>query len=102
MVYLMAESDKTEYSTLQKLDTSGKFSFPFTFPKNPGKYYFVIASGNSFETNTPESLVLLDPALFSYPEIATGSLSLRLNLTDGVTPYIPLPENTWGRMTLMQ
>lgn len=103
MIYLQGEIDKKEYSFLVKVDPSGKFVFPFTFPGTPGKYYFVLSSGNSFETNTPEEIVLLDKSTLAYPEVGTGSLILRPAITDNtINPYIALPERVWGILTLTQ
>lgn len=69
MIYLESESTKKEYSTLIRVEKNGRFTFPFTLPKIPGKYYFVVASGNSFQTSTPEYMMLLSPAELTYPEI---------------------------------
>lgn len=102
MIYLESEKDKKEYSSLVKVDSTGKFKFSFTFPKVSGKYYFVIVSGNSFQTTNPESIMLLDPTELSYPEISTGSLSFRPTLVEAPTPYIPLPPHLWATLVLSQ
>ncbi len=102
MIYLQNQSDNKEYSTLIKADTNGKFIFPYTLPTTPGKYFFVLSSGNSFETSTPEEMVLVDKNTMNYPEIATDTKNLRPTLTENTTPYIALPENTWGILTLSQ
>lgn len=102
MIYVQSQADKTDYSQLVKLDSNGKFKFAFTLPKTPGKYFFVLASGNSFETTTPESIVLIDPASLIYPVITTGSTLIKPYLVTDQSSYIPLPENTWGSLMLTQ
>ena len=102
MVYLQSEKEKQDYSLLVRVEKNGKFKFPFPLPKLSGKYYFVIASGNSFETTTPESIVLLDRENLTYPEILSWSIAFKPSITYTSTPYIPLPSDTWGSMTITQ
>ncbi len=102
MIYLQNQADQKEYSSLIKADANGKFVFPYTLPTTPGKYFFVLSSGNSFETTAPEEMVLIDKNAMNYPEISTDTISLRPSLTENTTPYIALPENTWGILTVSQ
>ena len=102
MIYLESESDKTEYSSLVRVESNGKFKFPYTLPKNPGKYYFVLASGNSFHTTQPEVIYLFDSSSLSYPDIRSDSLAYKPLLIESTTPYIWLPDFVWGEASFIQ
>jgi uncharacterized protein YkwD len=102
MVYLQSEKDKQEYSTLVRVEKNGKFKFPFILPKVSGTYYFVIASGNSFQTTEPEVLHLVDPESLSYPDIPSDSYFYKPVLQENATPYIAMPDGVWGAATLTQ
>ncbi|MBP9779585.1 hypothetical protein KBD33_03100 [Candidatus Gracilibacteria bacterium] len=102
MVYLQSEKDKQEYSTLVRVEKNGKFKFPFTLPKIPGTYYFVIASGNSFQTTEPEVLHLVDPVTLKYPDIPSESYTYKPELQNNSTPYIAMPEGVWGATVFSQ
>jgi hypothetical protein len=102
MIYFESENSKKEYSTLVRVEKNGKFKFPFTLPKIPGRYYFVVASGNSFQTSSPEFMNIVSPAELTYPEILTWSLVFRPVLIDSKTPYVSLPSLTWWTLTVNQ
>ena len=77
MTFLQNEETGEKTSFLRKVDSTGKFRFVLTFPEKSGKYVFVLASGNSFETTKPETIVLIDEASLNYPDIQKETTSVR-------------------------
>ncbi len=102
MIYLESEKDKTEYSSLIRVEKNGRFKFPFTLPKISGKYYFILASGNSFQTTEPESINLVERESITYPEIQGESLAFKPTLITGTYPYISLPPQSWATLSIQQ
>ena len=50
MVYIKSQKDSTDFSRLIRVDENGKFRAAISLPQVAGQYYFVLASGNSFQT----------------------------------------------------
>lgn len=104
MIYLENKKTKKEYSHLVKSDASGFFQLPITLPDMAGVYYYIIASGNSFSTNSPIEIKLIDPNDLQYPTLPkyTGSVTHpKLNSTLS-TPLIQLDAAIWAQFTLQQ
>lgn len=95
MVYLQNEETEEKVSFLRKVDSTGRFRVVLTFPEKSGKYVFVLASGNSFETTKPETIVLIDESSLNYPEIPKDTTIIKPILEEGETPFLKLPDNFW-------
>ncbi len=104
LIYLENKKTKKEYSYLVKTDASWYFQSVLTLPDIVGVYYCIIASGNSFSTETPVEIKLVDPSELTYPiiPVATGSLVRpRVSYISWV-PVIQLGESVWGQLTIQQ
>lgn len=72
-------------------------------PRNIGEYTFVIASGNSFETDRVSTLHLVSSTLITPPSlpIATQKITPKIDTIAGV-PSLSLGSTLWGTLTLSQ
>lgn len=78
MVFLQHEETGEKVSFLRKVhESNGKFRFVLKLPEKAGKYIFVLAAGNSFETTTPETLILIDESTLQYPELHKNPTLIR-------------------------
>lgn len=104
LIYLENKKTKKEYSYLVKSDASWYFQYVLTFPNSAGVYYFIIASGNSFSTEIPIEIKLVDPSELSYPVIPVATWSLMRPRVSYVSwlPAIQLGESAWGQLTIQQ
>jgi hypothetical protein len=84
------------------VDTSGRFTARINLPRNTGEYAFVIASGNSFETDVVSTLHLASPTLIT-PSLPAKSQKITPKIdTVGGVPSLSLGSTLWGVLTLSQ
>ncbi len=102
MVYLKNQVSGNEFSFLKTVDTSGKFHFAFTLPEEAWIYYFVLSSGNSFQTTKPELLSILNKSSFSYPSMVYEKNKVLPIFVEDEEPYIKLPDNSWWSLHVKQ
>ena len=70
LIYLSHASDAIEpISFLAPVDAKGYFRSVLALPKLAGDYTIVIASGNSFNTDTFSTITLIDPTTLTYPTL---------------------------------
>lgn len=99
-LYLQNIQTKEEITELVRTDASGNFRIPVSLPKTEWKYYIIIASGNSFESSTPQTLTLLpkstarnrvNPTQFVLPRIVYWGY-----------PYLSIGSDRWANMSIEQ
>ena len=103
LFFLQNTTTKEEISKLFTTDASGRFHAVLTLPSTPGKYSLVLASGNSFKTETFATLTLVDPLSMNYPFLPQNRMKMTPTLDGGKgVPSIPLGSSFWGHITLRQ
>ena len=99
MIYLKNKTTGTRQSQSFPLSANSTFQFVLDFPGEAGEYYFVVAAGTSFRTETPTSILLVNRTSLAPAESSTGSVETkRMTLTPkniGGTQALRLPRNTW-------
>lgn len=60
MIYLEHKKTGLKKSQSYAVSNGGIFSIVLSFPQESGEYYFVIAAGTSFRTESPSSLLLVN------------------------------------------
>jgi len=73
LIYLENKTSGEKIAELAPTNSKGEFTYLMNFPSQAGEYYFVVASGNTFETKDPPLLKLIDKDTLSYPDIPTVS-----------------------------
>ncbi len=100
MVFLQNAKTGEEFSLLAHTNVSGYFEIPLSLPKLAWKYYIVIASGNSFESSTPESITLLSRDTISHTWFVR--LANIPNLIYDTSSYISFGSGVWANMLIQQ
>ena len=59
LVYIENVETGEDISGLARTDASGNFQIPISLPNIAGKYYFIVASGNSFTSSLPQYITLI-------------------------------------------
>lgn len=104
LLYIARNDESWEHqNTLIPVDTSGKFRTSFSLPRSTGQYTFIIASGNSFNTDKFSTLELIDRSTLVYPDLPSllSRISPRISMIWAL-PSIFLPANTWAELLLTQ
>ena len=103
LLFLQNNTTKEEISKLFIADTSGQFHVVLTLPSTPGKYSLVLASGNSFKTETSATLTLVDPLSMNYPFLPQNRTKMTPILDQSNnTALISLGSAFWGNMDIRQ
>lgn len=71
VILYIAQKDGSEVikKMLIPVDNSGRFHDAVILPKGIGQYIFIIASGNSFSTDTFATIEIIDRESLVYPEL---------------------------------
>ena len=103
LFFLQNTTTKEEISKLFTTDASGRFHAVLTLPSTPGKYSLVLASGNSFKTETSATLTLVDPLSMNYPFLPQNRTKMTPILDQSNnTALISLGSAFWGNMDIRQ
>lgn len=100
MVFLQNAKTGEELSELARTDSSGYFEIPFSLPKVAGKYYIVIASGNSFESSTPETITIVSRSIT--PDSGATILSTLPSMVYDTASYLSFGSGVWSNMSINQ
>jgi hypothetical protein len=90
-------------SSLVKVEKDWTFQIQILLPKTPGKYTFVIAKGQGFNTEKFATIALVNKKNLFYPSLPTERYKIipRITTSPGV-PSIVLPDNLSADITLRQ
>lgn len=102
-VFLYIENKNTWVSknSIVRTRSDGTFSLPFVFPSDAGEYYFILSSGNSFETTNPPRVYVVDSSVLKYPYLPHNNTNtnIRININSETdTPFVSLPSSVYGEM----
>lgn len=105
LLYMKNKNTGETFDSLIRVDSVGKFMIRFALPKNPGNYIFILAWGQSFQTDRFTEVTLLDRNLFQYPmnipTLSGSSWNPKIESRNKLTT-IGLPQKTWAEITLTQ
>ncbi len=104
MTYLEHKTSGKKYSKSYPVGSNGSFSLVLPIPEEVWEYYFVVAGGTSFRTETPTSILVIDPVDVPVSPLSGTTLS-RLSLKQTTitdTPVIALGEWLYGELSLVQ
>ncbi|MBP6981407.1 hypothetical protein KBB25_01380 [Candidatus Gracilibacteria bacterium] len=105
LLYMKNKNTGETFDSLIRVDSVGKFMIRFALPKNPGNYIFILAGGQSFQTDRFTEVTLLDRNLFQYPTniptLSGSSWNPKIESRNKLTT-IGLPQKTWAEITLTQ
>ncbi len=98
--YLQNIKTKEEITRLVPVDSNWNFRIPVSLPKTVWKYYFIIASGNSFESSSPEYMTLVPNNRVTTNSITPGFLFPKIVYDE--SPYISVGSDKWVQMRVEQ
>ncbi|MBX9808901.1 carboxypeptidase-like regulatory domain-containing protein, partial [Candidatus Gracilibacteria bacterium] len=101
LVYIENVQSGEDVSELAHTDSNGNFQIPVTLPNVVGKYYFIVASGNSFTSSLPQYITLVPKTNLSSIESNTQSISPVI-VYDRNMPYLFFGQDMWADMQLEQ
>jgi len=104
MTYLEHKKTGKKYSRSYPTSTSGRFDIVLHLPSDPGEYFFVIAEGTSFRTETPASILLVERTVF---DVSLSWITPTIqkappikNETVWTSQVLTFGKNTWGIVSL--
>jgi hypothetical protein len=102
LIYALWDGKST--SLLAPVDPDKSFRGFIKFPDIVGDIVFVVASGNSFDTDQYATLSLISPASLSYPILPTERLRYTPRITSLMdkTPLLSLPKWVVGELQVTQ
>ncbi|GAB0174887.1 MAG: hypothetical protein HHAS10_07660 [Candidatus Altimarinota bacterium] len=106
--YVLVYAQKEGNPPVNKLLKVGKdktFKGYITLPDITGELVFVVASGNSFDTDKYVTLTLIGKDSLSYPNIPSSSrvkISPKLTYSPNGEPLIRLPKNIYAELKITQ
>jgi hypothetical protein len=102
LIYIENVQSGEEISKLAHTDTNGNFQIPVSLPNVVGKYYFIVASGNSFTSSLPQYITLV-PKINTPSTLISPTQSISPVITyDKLMPYLFFGHDMWANMSIEQ
>lgn len=101
MTYVENKKTGKKVSQSYLVEKNGSFRIGFSFPVDPGEYYWVIAAGTSFRTNSPADLLLIDRREFTPQEKSSVTPLSRITLRPETLQddlILSLSPGVWGSL----
>lgn len=103
IVYISEIGGDFANSILTKVGKDGTFQSALLLPKKPGKYAFIIAKGQGFNTQKFPTLALIEKGQLFYPTLPISRYRINpLINTSSENPSIILPDMISGNIILRQ
>lgn len=101
LVYIENIQSGEDISELARTDANGNFQIPISLPNVVGKYYFIVASGNSFTSSLPQYIILV-PKTNTLSTTSTTQSIAPVIIYDKAMPYLFFGHDMWADMRLEQ